>query len=60
MIRGQSLSGDGLRAKAPLTVALLALPPRQPLPPAPAAPVPANSIAPDLDGILRDPAYQVK
>ncbi len=60
LIRGQSLSGDGLRAKAPLTVALLALPPRQPLPPAPAVPVPANSIAPDLDGILRDPAYQVK
>ncbi len=60
LIRGQSLSGDGLRAKAPLTVALLALPPRQPLPPAPATLVPANSIAPDLDGILRDPAYQVK
>lgn len=60
LIRGQSLSGDPLRAVAPLTVALLAVPPRQPLPPTPVGPVPANSIAPDLDGILRDPAYQVK
>jgi hypothetical protein len=38
-------------------VTLLALPPRQN---PPVAPIAANSIAPDLDALLRDPAYQVK
>ncbi|KJV10252.1 hypothetical protein VZ95_06220 [Elstera litoralis] len=63
LVRGQSLSADGLRAvapQAPLSVTLLALPPRQNPPAAPVAPLPANSIAPDLDALLRDPAYQVK
>jgi uncharacterized protein (DUF1800 family) len=60
LVRGQSLTADDLRAvapQAPLSVTLLALPPRQN---PPVAPIAANSIAPDLDALLRDPAYQVK
>jgi hypothetical protein len=63
LVRGQSLTADDLRAvapQAPLSVTLLALPPRQNPPAAPVAPIAANSIAPDLDALLRDPAYQVK
>jgi uncharacterized protein (DUF1800 family) len=63
MLRGQSVSGEGLRAvvrKEPLAVALLALPPRVAPPAVPTVPLPANTVAPDLDGLLRDAAYQVK